>query len=155
MKTATEIEQHLKAAASEDFFGFETGTLIDYLDFDRAKPYLNDDATPEKWKTLALTPETVIEEMREYMDFAIDKAENHRGLSAGRSITRFRAWLWLLGDDEMEQFADADENYKNYGAPILLKICHKYRFNFSMSQAFLNMADGNQCRDGCDEGCAR
>lgn len=153
MKTATEIVQYLEADKRD--YGFETDTLLEYLDFDLAKPFLIDAAKAEEWKTSALTPETVIEEMREYMEFAIDKAENHRGLFARRSITRFRAWLWLLGDDELTEFADADGNYKNYGAPILLKICQKYGFNFSMSQAFLNMADGNQCRHGCDEGCAR
>ena len=152
LRTLEEIAQKALEEA-QGFLSFETNTLLPYLDFDRAKPFLEDDVTAGQWEQQPLTEEAVIKEMAEYMEFAVDKAENHRGLSAGHSISRMRAFLWLLGDDELEAFADADENYKNYGAPMLLKICKKYKFKPPMSEAFLNMADGFPCRPGCDEGC--
>jgi len=60
--------------------------------------------------------------------FGWGKVRNHRGLSADRTILKMKAWLWLLGDDELEAFAADYANYPQYGAPILKAICEKYDF---------------------------
>lgn len=72
--------------------------------------------------------DTVIAEMRDYMSFAWEKAYDHRGLSASRSLYKMQAWLWLLGDDELLVFAEDADNYVPYGTPILRKISEKYDF---------------------------
>lgn len=150
MRTQDEILAHIKEVDS--FLDFQESTLMEFLDYKNAKPYLKDEVTEEEWKKAQnLDP---VWHIRDYMPFAIEKASNHRGISAGRSIEHMRAWLWLLGDDETLAFADADQNYPNYGAPILKKICEKYQIEWPAdNKALNNMAEGKECRPGCDEGC--
>lgn len=111
-------------------FDFGLDDLIFRLPFDLAKPHLSDEATEENTKYLrkSMLYHDIIAEMREYMVFAWDKANDERGLSAIRSIQYFTAWLWLLGDEETFAFASNDDNYAMYGRPILAKICEVYGF---------------------------
>jgi hypothetical protein len=53
------------------------------------------------------------------MDFAWEKANNCRGLSAMRTMTHYKAWLWLLGQDGFDDL----ENYSHYGKDNLVRIC--------------------------------
>ena len=69
-----------------------------------------------------LTKEAIIAEMQEYIDFAIRKANNQRGLSAGRSIWKYQQWLWVLEDP----LSDEIEEYDNYGLDNLYTIAKKY-----------------------------
>lgn len=129
MRTQQEIVDRIEAVKNEDFFGAETGDLLNALDFEHAKPYLKPGVTPEQWVDAASqTAEKVIEDMRNYMGFAWGKALDQRGLSASRSISHFRAWLWLLEDEELLAFINGD-NYAQYGKPILRAICEKYGFD--------------------------
>lgn len=138
----------------DDFFGFRMSILVDYLPFDLARPFLVDDATAEEWGDVPpLIREHVIGEMRSYMEFAWGKVEDHRGLSAGRSVQKMESWLWLLGDDALMRFAADGDNYAMYGAPVLKRICEAYGFSISDSSALANMAQGKPCRPGCNEGC--
>jgi len=159
MRTQDEIVTRLKGIAGDDFFGFASETLIVYLDYDQARPFLKDTATPESWATSQkpqLRLEAIKAEMADYMTFALDKAENHRGLSASRSIDRMSSWLWLLGDDELLEFASSEGNFANYGVPFLRKICEKYELPMPKGEIwFENMSKGRRCRAGCDEGCGR
>lgn len=61
------------------------------------------------------TPEAVHTVAVSYMEFALTKANNGRGISAWRSLNHYAAWLWLcLEDADWEQFADW-EDYEDYG----------------------------------------
>lgn len=93
--------------------------------------------------------------MLDYMPFALGKAQDHRGLSASRSIDHFRAWLWMLSDDETLGFCDVEENYTNYGAPILREICENYGFDTPAETWFANMASGGPCSPDCRDGCGQ
>ena len=157
MRTDKEIVARIKKmeGAIGDIFGFQRQDLISYLSFTAAKPWLVDEATEADWAEMQQpnTREDIIAAMRDYMPFALGKAENHRGLSAARSIDHFRAWLWLLGDDETFSFADEHSNFPNYGAPILKRICEQYSFPQPAEEWFRNMANGDSCRPNCNEGC--
>ena len=91
--------------------------------------------------------------MKSYMDFALGKAESHRGISTGRSLQHFEAWLWLLGDQDTLDYIQDDDNYANYGAPALKKICEVYNFSIPQEDWFENMANGKKCASDCFEGC--
>lgn len=138
----------------DDFFN-ESSDLLIYLPYIHAKEFLKENYTEEKWsKTVKrLNEEIVISEMKEYMPFALEKASNHRGLSASRSIEHFQNWLFLLGDDELLNFSQQGGNYTNYGCPILKKICQKYGFEYPSSLEMQRMAEGKPCVDNCEEGC--
>lgn len=139
-----------------DFLGTYAMELVYRLPFDKALPYLDNEAKvkPSEWKTNSRDPVIVLSEMSDYMEFAWDKALNHRGISAGRSVAHYVCWLFLIGDEELLAYALNDDNYKNYGAPILWAICKKYGFPTPIPTAAERMAQGKQCGEyeGC--GCA-
>jgi len=131
-----------------DFF---PEVLIGYLTFQNAAPYLKSDVQEHEW-TQQTDP---IAEMKSYMEFAWDKASDHRGLSAGRSVNKMQAWLWLMDDPLWQEIEDDKIPYKNYGAPILLRICEKHDLPIPEHDAgVLRMALGKKCRHDCNEGCA-
>jgi len=157
MRTNQEIINRIKAIQPDDLFGFQIDDLLRFLPFEDAKQFLSDEGVKEfangKWNQEPLTREGVIKIMKEYMDFALGKASDHRGLSAGRSVEHYKAWVWLLGDEDYG--AINWENYPNYGAPILRQICEKYGIPFPESSTLDRMSKGLSCYEGCDEGCGR
>ena len=155
MRTLDEIVDFYRKNSKEDFLGFTADVLLAYLPVERVKEFAKEDADLSKWQPKLLTREAVLEEMKDYMEFAWDKAENHRGISAWRSVEKMQAWLWLLGDEPTLTFAKEDDNYTNYGAPILMKICQIYGFPIPDDEGVRNMAQGKPCYPGCTEGCGR
>ena len=96
--------------------------------------------------------DAVLANMREYMDFAWGKVEDHRGISASRSVEKFGAWIWALGDEETLRKFEAT-NYAPYGAPQLAFVCATYGFPIPGSSELARMIDGEPCIPGCQDGC--
>lgn len=161
MRTEQEILERLEQPALNDPFGFERNNLVDHLPFSSARTFLKDGVTEEEWEKGGRKPlerDAVEAEVADYMQFALDKAENHRGLSASRSLSHFKAWLWLLGDDDLYAFADDEDNYTNYGVPVLRAVGEKYGIPLPTSEAwFDNMSQGELCggAECTDGGCGR
>ncbi len=133
--------------------GFETGDLIMYLDYDNVqqfmKPKFATDVPREEWENDRTDPsahEEILAAMKNYMEFAWGKAENCRGISASRSISHFKAWLWILEDDETLAFAEDEGNYASYGVPILTRICEKYQIKIPGGPVLKAMQNG-RCND--------
>lgn len=95
MKTQQEILNRIEEVKSNDFFGHQRSDLIDYLDFENAKPFLKDDVTAEQWEKESKSPKQV---MIDYLSFAWEKANEKRSVSAARSMAHYTAWLWLDGE---------------------------------------------------------
>ncbi len=150
-----------RAQDTSQLFGFQAEVLVEYLTFDQAKPLLKpetqtDPNAPANWGDVkAQTDDQILADLRDYMAFAWGKVRDHRGISAGRSIEKMRAWLWLLGDDEALAFADADRNYPQYGAPVLAFICRRFNLPIPDGDDLANMIDGRPCEPGCQQGCGR
>lgn len=121
MRTDAEILNRAAAIKDRDWMGTEMGDLIIRLPFNLAKPYLNETAKEEEWTVWPRDRESMLKEMLEYMPFAWEKANNGRGLSAGRSMSHYAAWVWLAGDD-LGDFHD----YEYYGKDNLVMICDHY-----------------------------
>lgn len=155
MRTTKEILDRL-----ENYEGmFCAGDLVLYLPFEHAKKYLKDEYIAEVEKGEVeyrqSTDDDVRESMRTYMDFAFEKMDDHRGISASRSIEHYENWLWLLNDDELlDKFLRRP--YQNYGAPKLQLIIETFfpDYERASEEWFVNMAEGDPCRPGCDWGCA-
>ncbi len=117
MRTQKEIVEKIKEVESDDWMGTTRNDLIDFLDFDHAKEFLEDGVTPEQFGVAKEnTPENIKSIMKDYLGFAFGKAEDGRGLSAGRSMDHYYAWIWLLGEEE--RFGDV-RIYDSYGLPHL------------------------------------
>jgi hypothetical protein len=118
MRTQDEILERIRERKDEDMLGFEWHEYVAYLDFDHAKEFLKDTATAEDRNQADINGLRQV--MIEYMPFAWDKANNCRGISAGRSLAHYVAWLWLAGDDEL---LGALDDYEFYGKDELVRIC--------------------------------
>lgn len=151
-RTIEEIIAYYKQERAEDILGFEGEVLLPYLPSEQVKEFLEDGTDLSEWKQIPLDREAVLGEMKEYMSFAWDKVQDHRGISASRSVKKMQAWLWLLRDDETLAFAQNDSHYAQYGAPILKKICDVYEFPVPAGKDVESMVQGKKCSPGC-AGC--
>lgn len=151
MRTQEEVVERMNA--DETLFKFGRSLLFAYLDLEHVRPFAKPDADLADWVPRTLTDEAIRGEMCGYMAFAWEKALGHRGISANRSVEKFAAWLWLLGDDDTLAFAEDDDNYAQYGVPVLKAISVKYGFPFPDNPAVVRMARGLPCMAGCEEGC--
>lgn len=124
MKTQQQILDRIMEIKEEDVFGFEISILFDYLTVESMESLrgrvLKDDVDLSDHVTKTADEETIKAEMRDYMEFAWAKANGFRGLSAGRSIQHYQAWLWLLGERDL---ANDIGNYQYYGKDKLVEIC--------------------------------
>lgn len=121
MKTTEQILARIKEVEPEDWFGcFERIDLAARLPYEAAKTteYVSAEATAEKWAEMQAGLLSPLDTVKDYLPFAWDKANNCRGLSAGRSISHLRAWLWLAGYGKLvdEHFCE----YNRYGKKLLV-----------------------------------
>jgi len=157
MRTDEEILARVAAVKDTEMFGYQTADLLSRLPFEAVAGagLLKSEVTAENWKIESRLRADILAEMRDYMSFGWDKATGHRGLSAERTINHYEAWIWLLGD--VEHDAIDWDNYRNYGAPILMQICLTFELplparSVERSRA-RNMAAGKRCVPGCRDGC--
>lgn len=118
MRTIQDILNRIKEVEDDDFFGAIRSDLVDFLPFNEAKSFLKEDVTEDQWKPKELSREQVMKEIIDYLPFAWDKANNCRGLSAGRSIDHMEAYAWLLGDKEFDGLGAIE--YEHYGKEKLI-----------------------------------
>ena len=152
MRTLDEIAERVRSDKSA--FGFAGEALLPFLDFERAKPFLRPEIVADQWTQVALTEQRVRAEMVAYMSFAWGKVEDHRGLSAGRSVDKISAYVWLMGDDKTLAEVEA-AGYAQYGAPKLACVCRAYGIPMPQDDEVQCMIRGEPCRFGCDAGCGR
>jgi hypothetical protein len=151
MRTEQEIVERIRERAKEDLFGFEISALVVWLPFDKAREFLKDEAKESEWSYKPCTDDAVRRKVLGYLPFAWDKALNHRGISAGRSISHMTAWLWLLGETELCAVCeDGEKHYTPYGAPILKMISDKFGFVIPDDPMAVRMSQGLACSDDCD-----
>lgn len=149
-RTQEEIVARGRDIAADDVFGFRTEVLVMALEFEHAREFLVANTTAEMWA--ALTGRPVDTEAREYYAFALGKMQNHRGISASRSVDKLGEFAWLLGrDDVVDAMAAAD--YAQYGAPKVRAFAAGFDLEWPDDPALNRMAEGQPCTPGCEEGC--
>lgn len=165
-RTPEEIRAYIET--NPDMLGSTLQTLVPYLSFDDARPLLKDGSTEDQWNEAPdpeaarpdhdsdypswageslgtprpLTREAALLEAEAYHRFACVKALDQRGISAGRSVMKLTAWAWLLGEDEMVAFAEDDDNYPAYGAPILKRFAEHFGWPWPDDADLATMARG-------------
>ena len=120
MKTDKQILEFLQSD-THDSLGIATTDLLCRLPYELARPYINSEITEEQFKEYKKEKdrESIVKEMKEYMPFAFQKANDKRGISAMRSMLHYRNWFWLIGVDDEINF----HVYEFYGKDNLVKIC--------------------------------
>jgi hypothetical protein len=150
-RTAQEITDRIEAVGDDDFFGFAREVLIPQLPYDDARPFLKPEVTAQDWQGPA-EPETIEEEARGYLDFAIKKILGHRGISASRSVSKLTEYAWLLGrDDVVAAMEEAD--YAQYGAPKIKAFAEGMSYPWPVDCDLDRMAAGLPCEPDCGAGC--
>ena len=165
-RTSEEIRAYIEA--KPDVLGSTLQTLVPYLSFDNVRSLLKDEATEDWWNEAPdpdatrpahdwdypswagnslgtprpFTREAVLLEAEAYHRFACVKARDQRGISAGRSVLKLTAWAWLLGEDDMVGFAEDDDNYPAYGAPILKRFAEHFGWPWPNDADLATMARG-------------
>ena len=125
-RTDDEIISRINVVADRDFFGFEVSDLVVRLEYEKAKQFIPTYVIQKDWEVVSREPADVISMMHNYMPFAWEKANDGRGFSAERSLSRYSAWIWLAGDD----LGDLLE-YEFYGKDKLVLICNHYGWDSS------------------------
>lgn len=154
MQTVEALIERVKKPSS--FLGFDADALYTFVPMPEVLELLTDEGKARyesgEAKPTPLTRENVIEAMREYMErIGWEKVEDHRGISAGRTVEKMEAWIWLLDDrDTLKAVEDAP--YENYGAPKLAVVCKAYGFPIPEDQDIQRMIRGERCSAGCT-GC--
>jgi len=126
IRTVEEIKNKIKEGFSTDFFGFGVQDIAEALPFEDVKEmlteeFLNKFNAKELWEKDRLkTKDDVVNKMKDYLDFAWDKANSERGLSADRSIQHYIAWSWLIDDQLYNELVRMYKTeYRDYGKNIL------------------------------------
>jgi hypothetical protein len=118
VKTEAEILARIEAVKKDDWLGTMLSDLVHYLPYNAAKPFLKEGITEEQWAKSISDVLPPIEAIKDYLPFAWDKANNQRGISAGRSIDHIRTWLWLAGYGTL---VDTEfKEYEYYGKRLLV-----------------------------------
>lgn len=128
MRTQQEIIERAKSV--NDFLGTQISDLVQFLEFENAKEFLNDEyiqkviSGEEEWEVLTDAKAKILG----YLEFAYNKAENQRGISAGRSMLHFKTWIWLDDPDFYGKIIDKIDDYTDYGIPALDEISKHYGY---------------------------
>jgi hypothetical protein len=111
-----------------DMFGFSKEVAIEFVDYDTAKPNLNNtyitkvESGEVEFSFIADVKEAT-QDFLDYMVFAWDKAMGERGISAGRSIEKLSAWMKILNRPDIADVLQSGSLYSPYGRPALRKAC--------------------------------
>lgn len=152
MRSQDEIAAHLREK-DDDLFGFKIDVLLPHLDYARAREFIKTNVTREEWeKKYPLSETDSMLAFREYAQFAWSKTNNHRGLSASRSIAKLSVWAWLFGRDDVLAQVERT-SYPMYGCPKLRVICEAFGFPVPADEETQRMARGEPCRPDCEDGC--
>lgn len=139
-----ECVQWLEERGNDRFFDFAAPDIIGTLSWDAAKEFFKEEfiaqveSGVEKYEPRSRLRKDVLKELHEYVPFAWRKANDCRGISAGRSIDHFIAWTWLAGDTELSRLLDTVP-YTHYGKPHLRQLCRYYGIDFG------DLDDGYYC----------
>jgi len=152
-RTQKEIAAHWNERTKQDVFGFEGEVYFGALSSPAADSFIKDEykGTHEASVT---SVEQALSLAKDYCRFAWGKVIDHRGLSAGRSVMKLSAWMWLIGRDDLAELVVREDLYAPYGAPALKALCFELGWPWPEDDpAVRRMVSGDPCRPGCEEGC--
>lgn len=122
MKTYKE----LLSFESQSFDGRDLMRLSRYIKLENLNILGLSTDNPSEYKHIELTKESVLESLKEDLEFAFEKALDKRGLSSNAMYYVIKMWCWILNDDEHSNWSDND--YAYYGLPLYKSVALKYGF---------------------------
>lgn len=87
---------------------------------------LKEGVTPEEIPAaIDWTEETILKQLEEDLEFALDKATGERGISSSLMYEVVKQWLWILEDDLAKH-----DDYCDYGKDFFFEVKRKYKFEY-------------------------
>lgn len=129
MKT---FEQIIEAVKNEKTWSREACDMLDNRDLGRLGPYASLEQLeelgftakdPSTWEPLPFTLENVLQDLGSSLDFAFEKAINHRGISSELMFNVIQMYMWIL-EDNLSSFME----YEPYGMLLYQAVAEKYGF---------------------------
>jgi hypothetical protein len=130
LRPSKEIKEQYESVKKNDFFGFSGEVFTSFINWEDGKEYYKEeyrnkvDAGEEQFSYTTDIKEAA-QDFLDYMNFAWGKAQDQRGISSSRSISKLSAWLWCMNRPDLSEEINRDDLYNPYGAPALISICDK------------------------------
>jgi hypothetical protein len=122
MRTQEELIERYKSC--NDMFGFESNEYLSGMTVESLESlkgtHIKEDADLDLHVVLFKDDQAILDCCKSYMEFAWEKANGCRGISAYRSIMHYKAWLWMIGEDGWDDI----EDFQYYGKDELVRICN-------------------------------
>jgi hypothetical protein len=151
-RTQDDIIARYEEAEKNDFFGFRREVLGAAMTMESLTAVGLDVSGVTEWNPLSGAD--LEASAQSYLDFAIGKILDHRGISASRSVDKLAEHAWLLGRDDVVKAMD-EADYENYGAPKVKAFADGMGWTWPESPELARMAVGLPCEPGCEGGCGR
>lgn len=127
MKTLEYVKEHINEIEQDDFLDRRfTSRFLDFIPVEEYKnfgfKYTGEDEPqpPKEW-----TEENVLEQLKRDVEFGIEKAENHRGISASLMFGVVQAWCIVL-ENGLE-----NTDYGWYGDKLFKAVDDFYEFGLT------------------------
>lgn len=133
MKTLDYVIEHHDEIEQDKFFDTRwTTRLLEFLpaEYIEKYGYTYGGTDINERKVKEWTEENVLAQLKEDVEFAIEKATNHRGISSGLMNDVLRSWCIVL-ENGLE-----DTDYGFYGDKLIKKIDKYYNFNLVDDNTF-------------------
>ena len=128
------MKEHIKDIELDKFFDQRwTKRILDFLPYEEWEQYgfkANDDFDPSTYKPKEWNEENLMEQLKEDVDFAIEKATNHRGISASLMNDVLISWCIVL-ENGLENTA-----YGWYGDKLIIALNEKYNLGYDTDKLF-------------------
>lgn len=139
MKTKEQVLEAVKKNQESPGYDRNGCEMIDARDYSRLADFFDSDEWTafgfslkddvEKPTPKDFTESEIIKQMKGDLNFAIEKAEDQRGISSGLMFGVMKMWLWILDDDLFES-----DSYDPYGLPLYRQIEEKYADQFELAR---------------------
>lgn len=127
MKTLEYVKEHIKEIEHDNFLDRRfTKRLLDFLPAEEWKEYgftPSENFKADEYKPKDWTEENVLEQLKEDLAFGIEKAVNHRGISASLIYEVVRSWCYIL-ENGLE-----NTSYGWYGCNLFEAVDDYYKWN--------------------------
>lgn len=127
MKTLKYVKEYIDEIEQDKFFDKRfTKRFLNFLPVEEWEKYEfkytgeEEPPKPKEW-----TEENILAQLKEDVEFGIEKAENHRGISASLVYTVCQAWCIVL-ENGLE-----NTDYGWYGDKLFKAIDNKYKWNLT------------------------
>ena len=133
MKSLEYVKNHIDEFERDTLFDRRfTKRLLDFLDvseWEKVGFRLNEGAEPDPPKEW--TEENILSRLKADLNFGIEKALDHRGISSGLMAMVCLGWLDVLEDEDIDR-----ELYGHYGSELFTAIDKKYGFGLVDDDTF-------------------